>query len=523
MVGTGSSAPGRPASALIWVVSPLVLAVCTVTASLAVTPEARAPVAWCGAAATVAVALASAEAARRGRVIAGLRRRHAEREALLQHRLDQHDAETWRFARDVMPEALKLMRHGAPTDQVLRVTIPIHELEPGFAAAHRSIVRSVIEAVQAEEALRDAAHRAFVNIARRMQAIVHQQAYDIREMEHKHGNNPDVFGDLLHLDHGNALTGRLADSIAVLGGSRPGRQWRSEIPLYNVLRGAMSRILEYRRVDLHSVADVAVVGPAVEPVIHALAELLDNATRYSPPQTRVHLTAVDIQSGIAVEIEDAGVGLTDEARRRTDRVLSKEGGLDLDDLGESPRLGLAVVSRLANAHDFIVSLRPSAYGGVRAVLVIPPNLITASRFPGGDIARAPKLPPFKKKRRPGSIPVQPSAAPIMDSPVPPPLGDSGLPQRRRRRGPAPLPFGRGAAAERGRAGAERRGAADRRGPAEHSRTTTDRSAPVPSAPEEQPVQPGLWLAAFTSGINGELPQQDGTRRPNTDNPSDKEE
>ncbi|MEU5050359.1 ATP-binding protein [Streptomyces sp. NPDC021096] len=505
MVGTGSSASGRPPSALIWVVSPLVLAVCTVTASLAVTPEARAPVAWCGAAATIAVALAAAEAARRGRVIAGLRRRHAEREALLQHRLDQHDAETWRFARDVMPEALKLMRHGAPTDQVLRVTIPVHELEPGFAAAHRSVVRSVIEAVQAEEALRDAAHRAFVNIARRMQAIVHQQAYDIREMEHKHGNNPDVFGDLLHLDHGNALTGRLADSIAVLGGSRPGRQWRSEIPLYNVLRGAMSRILEYRRVDLHSVADVAVVGPAVEPVIHALAELLDNATRYSPPQTRVHLTAVDIQSGIAVEIEDAGVGLTDEARRRTDRVLSKEGGLDLDDLGESPRLGLAVVSRLANAHDFIVSLRPSAYGGVRAVLVIPPNLITASRFPGGDIARAPKLPPYKKKRRPGSgsIPAQPSAAPIMDSPVPPPLGDSGLPQRRRRRGPAPLPFGRGAA-ERGRGGPARRTPA------------------APPAPEEQSVQPGLWLAAFTSGINGELPQERNGRQI-SDIPSDKEE
>ncbi|GHF69792.1 ATPase [Streptomyces mashuensis] len=509
MVGSGSSAPGRPASALIWLFSPLLTGVCAVAAVLSVTPAARAPVAWCGAAATVAVALAAAEAARRGRAIATLRRRHAEREAALQYRLDQHDAETWRFARDVLPEAIKLMRHGAPTDQVLRVTLPAHDLEPGFAAAHRSVVRGVIEAIQAEEALRDVAHRAFVNIARRMQAIVHQQAYDIRDMEHKHGNNPDVFGDLLHLDHGNALTGRLADSIAVLGGSRPGRQWRTEIPLYNVLRGAMSRILEYRRVDLHSVADVAVVGPAVEPVIHALAELLDNATRYSPPQTRVHLTAVDIQSGIAVEIEDAGVGLTDEARRRTDRVLSKEGGLDLDDLGESPRLGLAVVSRLAAAHNFLVSLRPSAYGGVRAVLVIPPDLITASRFPGGDIARAPKLPPAKKKRRPGSIPAQPSStSPLIDSPVPPPLGDSGLPQRRRRRGPAPMPFGRAAAAERQRAAA--------RGPAE-------RRPPAPSAEreEEQPVQPGLWLSAFTSGINGELPEQDG--RPISDISSDKKE
>ncbi|MBF6049717.1 ATP-binding protein [Streptomyces sp. NRRL B-1677] len=504
MVGTGSSVQRRPVSALIWLISPLVLAVCTGAAVLAAAPDARVPVAWCGASATVAVALASSEAARRGRVIAALRRRCTEQEAALRYQLDQHEAETRRLAKELLPRAVHLLQRGAPTEVVLRHTLPVHELEPGYAAAHRSVLKSVIEAVQAEEGLRDAAQRAFVNIARRMQAIVHQQAYDVREMEHKHGNDPDVFGDLLHLDHGNALTGRLADSIAVLGGSRPGRQWKNEIPLYNVLRGAMSRILEYRRVDLHSVADVAVVGPAVEPVIHALAELLDNATRYSPPQTRVHLTAVDIQSGIAVEIEDAGVGLTDEARRRTDRVLSREGDLDLDDLGEAPRLGLAVVSRLARTYNFLVSLRPSAYGGVRAVLVIPMDLITASKHPGGDIARAAKLPPIKSKRRPGQKippPAPQTPPPMMEHPIPPPLGDSGLPQRRRRRGPAPLPFGRGAAERRDRPPAP---------PA------------APAAPEEAPKQPGMWLAAFNRGINGESLEPD-PGRVNSDIPSDKEE
>ena len=123
----------------------------------------------------------------------------------------------------------------------------------------------------------------------------------------------------------------------MLGGARPGRQWSKAVPLYSVLRGAMSRIIDYQRVELHSVSEVAVVGPAVEPLIHALAELLDNATRYSPPQTRVHLTAVEVQSGIAIEIEDGGVSMSEEARKRAERMLRQaQQGIDLNDLGETP-------------------------------------------------------------------------------------------------------------------------------------------------------------------------------------------
>ena len=182
--------------------------------------------------------------------------------------------------------------------------------------------------------MRDAAQRSFVNIARRVQAIVHQQNNELREMEEDHGRNPEVFDDLLRIDHGTALIGRLADSIAVLGGGRPGRQWPEPVPLFSVLRGAMSRILEYRRIELHNIVDVAVKGISVEPLIHALAELLDNATRYSPPHTKVHVTAIEVQTGVAIEIEDGGVSLSDEARGKIEELLRlAAAGVDLERTG----------------------------------------------------------------------------------------------------------------------------------------------------------------------------------------------
>ncbi|MDG4866014.1 ATP-binding protein, partial [Streptomyces sp. T-3] len=285
--------------------------------------------------------------------------------------LARQEAATARLAEQLLPELVARLRQGEFAEEVLAgLDAP---------AAHQAVLRSVLDAVAAEEDLRDSAQRAFVNIARRVQAIVHQQAQELREMEDRHGQSPDVFGDLLRLDHGTALIGRLADSIAVLGGARPGRQWSRAVPLYSVLRGAMSRIIDFQRVELHSVSEIAVVGTAVEPLIHALAELLDNATRYSPPNTRVHLTAVDVQSGIAIEIEDGGVSMSEEARARAERMLRQaQQGIDVNDLGETPRLGLAVVGKLSQVYGFQVSLRPSAYGGVRAVLVVPQELITTT-------------------------------------------------------------------------------------------------------------------------------------------------
>ncbi|MFI8992966.1 ATP-binding protein [Streptomyces sp. NPDC053542] len=470
-----------------WLLPPALLSISTVLAVLLTPSAARTYTAWAGIIATVAVAVAAGEAARRGHVIAGLRRQHAESAAMAQRMLAEQETETVRMAKEILPAAMAQLQQGVPVENVLRNTCPVSHVSPRFGAAHHAVLRYVLQAVEAEEDLRDSAQRAFVNIARRVQAIVHQQAQELREMEDRHGNDPDVFGDLLHLDHRTALIGRLADSIAVLGGARPGRQWQKNIPLFNVLRGAMSRITDYQRVDLHSVADVGILGSAVEPLIHTVAELLDNATRYSPPQTRVHLTATEVQSGVAVEIEDAGLGLTDEARIRAERALAQDSasGLDLDDLGESPRLGLAVVGRLSRTNNFKVALRASAYGGVRVVLIVPPGLITATPAPGGAIAKAATLPPPRHtlgpQRRYGAIVEEPVST---NAPRP----ANGLPQRRRRTR-AVVPPAR---------------------PKPAAFPTAD--APSP-APAEQPPQAGMWLAAFHEGAYGDSRADSPVRRP----------
>ena len=475
-----------------------------------VTEPARIAVGLCGAVATLLVTAAAAEAVRRGRVLRDARAEHERHRARLEARIAAHDTETHYFTKQVFPAALDHLHRGNDPDEVLRAL-------PGLDPAWRDLPRYQIELlsttlriIDEEENLRDSSQRSFVSIARRVQAIVHQQAKELREMEEDHGRNPEVFDDLLRIDHGTALIGRLADSISVLGGGRPGRQWPMPVALYSVLRGAMSRILEYRRIELKSIAKVNVKGISVEPVIHAAAELLDNATRYSPPSTKVHVTATEVQTGVAIEIEDAGVSLDEHARARIEGILERaQRGVDLQELGASPRLGLAVVGRLCAAFDMKVSLRASAYGGVRAVLVVPSDMLTEE--PGVGLAHGigatavphqvdalpgPQRAP--KKRRPTS-PRVPAAVSLEDDvPEVTEWTAGGLPQRRSRvKTPLSQRYAEQAAAER-----------TRREAAERGETYRDPWATVTSEPE-QPEQkedrePGLWVDAFWEGLKKDL-------------------
>lgn len=281
-------------------VVPAVLMVAATAALVAfVDGSARIPVVIYGALATVTVTWCAAEIIHRGRVASALREQYAHRLGFLERCVAEHDDDLVRLGKELMPAAIYRLRQGESPLEVIRAVVDGDDRYRQLPDAQRALLRAILEIVDNEEAMRESAQRSFVNIARRVQAIVHQQASELREMEEDHGRNPEVFDDLLRIDHGTALIGRLADSIAVLGKARPGRQWPRPVPLFSVLRGAMSRILEYQRVDLHSIAKVAIIGTAVEPLIHACAELLDNATRYSPPQTRVHVTAVEVRTGIA--------------------------------------------------------------------------------------------------------------------------------------------------------------------------------------------------------------------------------
>ncbi|MET8772852.1 ATP-binding protein, partial [Streptomyces sp. NPDC004658] len=221
---------------------------------------------------------------------------------------------------------------------------------------------------------RAAAVAATSNAAARMQALATATLADLRAMEDRH-TDEDVLADLLHLDHRTAQAGRLADSVAVLTGARSGRRWARPIGMESILRGAMGRIAGYRRVRVHSVSEAAVAGHAAEGVMHALAELLDNAANFSPPTAEVHVYVEEVPAGVIMSVEDSGLVMGEVQLRRAERAVSG----DVSELGglTGTRLGLAVVGRLARKHGLKVSFRPSARGGTGVLLLIPQEILTS--------------------------------------------------------------------------------------------------------------------------------------------------
>ncbi|WP_261574471.1 ATP-binding protein [Frankia gtarii] len=240
---------------------------------------------------------------------------------------------------------------------------------------HQRILWTLATEIGRGERMRAAAMSACANAAGRVQALATSMLADLRDMEQRH--DEEVFGDLLRLDHATAQAGRLADSIAVLTGARTGRRWTKPIVVESILRGAVGRISAYQRVRLHSTSTVAVAGYAAEGVMHALAELMDNATSFSPPSEEVHVYVEEVQAGIVVTIEDGGLVMGPAALRRAEAAVSAE-PLDLTTLSGT-RLGLAVVGVLARKHGLTVSFRPSSRGGTGVIVMIPRRLIAQPR------------------------------------------------------------------------------------------------------------------------------------------------
>lgn len=237
---------------------------------------------------------------------------------------------------------------------------------------------------------RAAALSATANVAGRMQALSTGMLADLRAMEDKH-HDEEVLADLLHLDHRTAQAGRLADSVAVLTGARSGRRWARPIGMESILRGAMGRINGYQRIRVHSASDTAVAGHAAEGVMHAVAELLDNAANFSPPTAEVHVYVEEVPAGVIVSVEDSGLVMGEAQLRRAERAVSGAaaglGGLT------GTRLGLAVVGRLARRYGLTVSYRPSARGGTGVLILVPQDILVppdAPRRPSA-VAAAPAL------------------------------------------------------------------------------------------------------------------------------------
>ncbi|WP_018658231.1 sensor histidine kinase [Actinomadura flavalba] len=307
--------------------------------------------------------------------------------------------ELQRIIEETLPTAVRrIRREKTGADRVL-----LEASRPANATVDK-LLHDVVHGLSAGERMSGATMAACASAAARLQAMVTSMLAELRELQHRYDEQA-VFGDLLDLDHRASQMGRLADSIALMSGGRTGRRWTKPIRMESILRGAQGRIADYRRVKLHSTSTAAVAGYAAEGVMHALAELLDNATSFSARNTVVHVYVEDEDAGIVITVEDSGLGMRKRERDRAQRMVSRPPGLD--NLPGS-RLGLAVVGRLARKHRLRVSFRPSARGGIGVVLMIPRHLLTQPRQDFYDNVPSPLESP-----RPGTdgFPILTDAAP----------------------------------------------------------------------------------------------------------------
>ncbi|PYX63987.1 MAG: hypothetical protein DMG78_31060, partial [Acidobacteria bacterium] len=189
--------------------------------------------------------------------------------------------------------------------------------------------------------------------------------------------DPAALADLFSLDHLTTRMRRHAESLAILSGAAPGRSWREPVAVIDVIRAAIAEVEDYKRVSVLTAAEDAVLGPAVSDMIHLLAELIENATLYSPSGTQVEIRAGRVANGFAVEIDDRGLGIEPDQLREINQQLASPPDFDLAD---ADRLGLFVGAKLAAKHGVRVSLRPSPYGGTSAIALLPNSIVAPGVF-----------------------------------------------------------------------------------------------------------------------------------------------
>ncbi|WP_030557077.1 sensor histidine kinase [Streptomyces exfoliatus] len=245
----------------------------------------------------------------------------------------------------------------------------IGEVARAFDQVHREAVRLAAE----QAMLRGNVNAIFTNLSRRNQSLIEGQLTLITDLENNEAD-PDQLENLFRLDHLATRMRRNGENLLVLAGEEPGRRWDQPVPLVDVMRAASSEVEQYERIELAGVPEAEIHGQAVTDLVHLLAELLENATTFSSPQTKVRVTATRLPDGrVMVEIHDKGIGLTAEDFADINHKLANPPTVDA---AVSQRMGLFVVGRLADRHGIRVQLRPSGEQAGTTSLVMLPDAIT---------------------------------------------------------------------------------------------------------------------------------------------------
>jgi signal transduction histidine kinase len=287
------------------------------------------------------------------------------------------EATARRFADQQFPALVERLRRGEELDleDEFPVPAPVKTTEVArVATAVASIQQTALTAAATETSLRTGISQVFVSLARRSLSLLQRQLRLIDDLEEK-ATHPAALADLFPLDHLTTRMRRHAEGLIILSGSVPGRGWTSPVPVVDVVRGAVAEVEDYKRVEVVTEAEDMVAGSVVADMIHLLAELVENATLFSPSGTRVEVRAERVGNGFAFEIEDRGLGIKPD---ELDAINAQLGSPADFDLANADQLGLFVVGKLAARHGVRVFLRPSPYGGTTAIVLMPNSMITSA-------------------------------------------------------------------------------------------------------------------------------------------------
>jgi signal transduction histidine kinase len=277
------------------------------------------------------------------------------------------------LANEKLPEVASRLRAGEPVDMAdytVAQTASKNEIEQ-VSQALGAVQRTAVQAAVEEARLRRGIGEVFRNLAGRSQSLLHRQLTLIDGMERR-ATEPDELEDLFRIDHLTTRMRRQAEGLIILSGETPARGWRRPVPIIDVLRAAVAEVEDYTRIRVFSRTGAAIAGHAVADVIHLIAELAENATVFSPPNTPVRIQADVVGRGLAVEIEDRGLGISAERLAEINANLASAPQFDL---AGSDRLGLLIAGQLAHRHGIQISLSPSVYGGITAIALVPGSLV----------------------------------------------------------------------------------------------------------------------------------------------------
>jgi HAMP domain-containing protein len=315
-----------------------------------------------------------------------------------------------RSANEVADERLpglvdKLHHTNDPRDlDVIPEPVPVSSKDEigQVSAAFNSVHRVAIQVATEQAALRKSIGDMFLNLARRSQSLIDRQLELIDDLERTEAD-PDALENLFKLDHLATRMRRNAEDLIVLSGAEPARRWSQPVPLVDVVRAALAEVEDYNRVELLPIDDIGVAGQAVSDAVHLLAELIENATSFSPPGTKVQVAGQQVSNGYVLEIEDRGLGMSDDELVEANERLANP---PMVDFALSRMLGLYVVARLAQRYNIKVQLRHSWYGGITALVLLPPTVAIQAPMPEAIEAPSRRGP---AELVPSTRPVEPAA------------------------------------------------------------------------------------------------------------------